>query len=1012
MGLVNGWIAVIIFFIILLSIQNTSFLRFFSLNAVNLKKSDSPSEKNTTALKARIAELELALATSQLTVERYRAAIQNAPDVLLSIDRHGKIFIANEAPTGNNADNIIGKNLFELITSDTHREKLRHALEYVFRTGETASYEHIDGEGYWHATRVSPIYKDGVIISATVIGRNISENKTLETERARLFDAEREQRELAEALRDAGIAFSSTLDLNTILKTLLDQIARVVSYDAGNVMVVEGNVARIAQARGYEHFGDNAAEDIKGLVFDIDNTFNLRTMVETQQPLIIPNTEKDTNWIHVRPKTKIRSWAGAPIIVQGEVVAFFSLDKADSDFYQMSDAERLSAFAGQAAIAIKNARLFEQTRSALSRTESLQNVSQQLIDQKTLTSVLQSVVESIAKSLPAHTVVLSTPNIEAQDVAYFVKGGPGAKEIDAISFAHLKDNLTHWLKKDQSPSKLQKRISALLPGGTPSQDTSRIIEVPLRYQNNILGTLIAINKHGHPSYTNSDIELMEAMANQAAIAIQNVYWHEESQKQAQLVEQILNSVSLGILLLDKKHHIQMANPPAKEFLPMLQSIDPETNALKALGNLPLSHILEITEENAWHEISSSGEAYRLFTVSAHSVANEQWVIVLNDITEARQQQHRTQQQERLAAIGQMASGFAHDFNNILTSMIGFADLLSRRPNLEAAPKQQLFHIVSQGKRAAELITQLLDFSRQTANPTTSTSVESFLTDITRYLHNILPQRIDVSLTIENNVHTSEISLDVPRVQQVFFNLAHNAQDAMPDGGELQLHAFQLELYPDEPAPYPTMPAGTWIAISIADTGTGIPKDILPHVFEPFFTTKDVGAGTGMGLSQAYGIMKQHRGYITVSSENNNGTIVNLYFPENTSRQKSRSEGNHGKLVLLVDDELALLTKGKALLEQSGYSVITAQDGYKALAEFDSHEHNLTAVLMDISMARLGGNSLAKTLKERNSSIPLIGLVSKTLSPTGTATMSDSFSHWLSKPLDEASVVALMRELSS
>lgn len=964
------------------------------------KATPTPEEK-IAKLEARISALEYELDAARTEIERYHSAIQNTPDVLLSIDRHGKILIANEAPPGSSVNSIIGSNIFSFIQSDDHQEKLRHALEHVFRTGKTTSYEHIDSEGNWHATRVSPIYKDGVIVSATVIGTNISAYKKLEAERARLLAEERKQRELAEALRDAGMAFSSTLDLDTILHTLLEQIARVVPYDAANVMVVEGNVARIAQTRGYDRFGNAVAAEVAGLTFDISETVNLRTMIETQRPLIIPNTDAYPHWIHVRPKNVIRSWAGAPITVQGEVVAFFSLDKADVDFYQPKDAERLSAFAGQAAVAIKNARLFEAVRQALSKTEALQHVSQQLIAQNTLTAVLQSVVDGIAESLPAHTVILSAPNLEHRDIAYFVKGGPGAQEIDALSFDHLKTGLTGWLQNNRTSILSHRQLSAFLnpphqKPNQPSDEPLHVIVAPLRYQNTILGTLTAINQSGNPSYTRTDVELMEAMANQAAIAIQNVYWHEESRKQARLIQQILDSVSLGILLLDKEHRIKVANPTAKTFLRVLETSDPDSGKLQALGKLPLLHILEITSYGTWHEITSITPPERIFTVSAHAVEAEGWVIVLNDVTEARAQQRRTQQQEQLAAIGQMAAGFAHDFNNILTSMIGFADLVSRRASTPDAAKNQLRQIVEQGQRATELISQLLDFSRQSTNQTKPTAVSPFLVAAADFVRQALPASIVVSLTMDDAVKSAYILIDVARIRQVLLNLARNARDAMPDGGTLTLSAYRLHLQPDEPAPYPTMPPGSWIAIAIADSGVGIPDDVAPHVFEPFFTTKDIGAGTGLGLSQAYGIMKQHGGYITISSVVEEGTLVTLFFPEELtsklSLEKTTFPHGHGELILLVDDNALTLKNGASMLAELGYTPLTAQDGYNALAQFDSHESEIKLVIMDSSMARLGGQSLATALKERNPQVTIVGLSEAKQPP------NNSFSAWLSKPL--------------
>ena len=181
-------------------------------------------------------------------------------------------------------------------------------------------------------------------------------------ENTRLLEKEREQRELAEALRQVGIALSTTLDFETILDRLLDQIARVVPYDAASVMVVKDGHSHVARSHGYEQFGAQVARDVASLSFDITTTANLRRMSETGRPMVIPDTEAYPDWVIVQALAHLLSWAGAPILVEGQVVAFFSLDKLERNFYQPVHAERLAAFAGQAAIAIHNARLFQESQ--------------------------------------------------------------------------------------------------------------------------------------------------------------------------------------------------------------------------------------------------------------------------------------------------------------------------------------------------------------------------------------------------------------------------------------------------------------------------------------------------------------------------------------------------------------------------------------------------------------------------------------------------------------------------
>lgn len=982
--------------------------------SVSPQDSTDMLRQQITALEAELAKEKAFAAKAHFIAEQYRRAIENAPDVILSLDRAGNIIFTNETPSHLPLDALIGKSVFEFIATEEHRKKLSDALRHVLETGNTASYEHQDGDGLWHATRVSPIKIEDEIVAVSVIGTNIDDYKRLEAEHARVLEAERKQRELAEALRDAGTAFSSTLDLDTIIDALLTQISRVVPYDAANVMVVENGIARITQARGYNDFGQVSLDEIQGLTFNIFETPNLRTMYETKQPLIVPDTSKDVNWVHVRPKTSIRSWAGAPIIVQDEVVAFFSLDKAEANFYRPTDAEQLEGFAGQAAVAIKNARLYQDVRRVLAKTEALHTVGQSLIEKLTLDDVLQTVVDSIAEALPAYAVILSTLNLDEEKITHFVKGGKGAHEIDDVSYDTLKDGLTGWVLQEQSSLLSHQHLSALFEKQpaipTPKQAHPNVIAVPLRYQDTVLGTVTAINRETDPPYTKNDVDLMEAMASQAAVAIQNAALYEESRKQAQLVQQILDSVPQGILLLDKDYRVQLCNPPTKQLLPLFTDEYIKNEPLTRLGNLPLSSLLNSIGK--WHElVVKDGEA-GIYMATAQPIqalgdSIEGWVLVFHDITNERALQQRIQQQERLAAVGQMAAGIAHDFNNILTSIIGFADLLNRRTSTSPTAKPLLSNIIAQGQKGAQLIGQILDFSRQSVSQKKPVGVASFLSDTIKLLRRLIPENIALVEEIADELASVVLAIDPAQIQQVLTNLAINARDAMPHGGTITFSLSSLTLADDDPRPFPSMPSGKWLHLAISDTGEGIDDDTLSHIFEPFFTTKEVGKGTGLGLSQAYGIMKQHGGYITAESTVGQGTTINLFLPlseQALTAQISVDDNDQlphgsGQTLLLVEDDLAVLTVGKAMLNHLGYKVLTAKDGYEALAEFDRHHDVISLVLTDITMPRLGGMALAKQLKSRNPNIPIIALTGYPLKDSSKKLLSEGFVDWLPKPLD-------------
>jgi PAS domain S-box-containing protein len=268
------------------------------------------------------------------------------------------------------------------------------------------------------------------------------------------------------------------------------------------------------------------------------------------------------------------------------------------------------------------------------------------------------------------------------------------------------------------------------------------------------------------------------------------------------------------------------------------------------------------------DITERRRAERAFQDSHHRLAEA--------LAQLRATQQQALQQERMAAVGQLAAGIAHDFNNLLTSIIGYAELLRLDPAMSEPAQADLARIVQQGQRGAHLIRQVLDFSRKSTYRPQPLDLVRFLTESARLVQKLIPEQIMLHLEIEPV--ELPVKGDFGQLQQMLTNLVNNAREAMPHGGELHLRLALLGLSVNEPPPYPELPPGSWAVLSVADTGRGISLGALPHIFEPFFTTKETGQGAGLGLAQVYGIVKQHGGYIDVSSRAGQGTTFTIYLP--------------------------------------------------------------------------------------------------------------------------------------
>ncbi|MBO9437443.1 response regulator [Sulfitobacter sp. KE29] len=350
------------------------------------------------------------------------------------------------------------------------------------------------------------------------------------------------------------------------------------------------------------------------------------------------------------------------------------------------------------------------------------------------------------------------------------------------------------------------------------------------------------------------------------------------------------------------------------------------------------------------------------------------IAVLQDATELKSLEAQFVQSQKMQAIGQLAGGVAHDFNNLLTAISGHCDLLLLRHDQGDPDFSDLVQINQNANRAAALVGQLLAFSRkQTLRPETL-DMRDTLADLTHLLNRLVGEK--VTLTLSHDPVLAPIRADKRQLEQVLMNLVVNARDAMPAGGEIRIVTEVTTL--DQPLERDrvSVPAGRYVTVQVHDDGTGIPKDKLQKVFEPFFTTKRTGEGTGLGLSTAYGIVKQTGGFIFIDSELGRGTCFTLYFPvlegQPTAVAKKppasldqsplqRSDG----VILLVEDEAPVRAFASRALRLRGYTVLEAESAEAALKMLEDKELDIDVFVTDVVMPGMDGPSwVRQALKQR------------------------------------------------
>ena len=359
---------------------------------------------------------------------------------------------------------------------------------------------------------------------------------------------------------------------------------------------------------------------------------------------------------------------------------------------------------------------------------------------------------------------------------------------------------------------------------------------------------------------------------------------------------------------------------------------------------------------------------------------ERAVLYALDTTEQRLLEQQFAQAQRMQAIGQLAGGVAHDFNNVLQAIIGYSDLLlgSHRPTDPSF--QDIMQIKQNANRAASLVRQLLAFSRRQTLMPEVVKLGDTLSDLSLLLKRLLGERIQLDLRQGRDLWF--VKADVNQLEQVIINLAVNARDAMPEGGTVSIATANVLEDEASRLDLTGMPAADYVRIDVGDTGTGIEPDVLNKIFEPFFTTKELGKGTGLGLSTVFGIVKQSGGFIYVDSVVGRGTVFSIYLPrhipepmaevkpEDVVKKPAPDMTGHGT-ILLVEDEDAVRAVNARALTARGYTVLQASSGIEALEIIDAYAEPISLVVSDVVMPEMDGPTLLRELRRRHADLKVV-----------------------------------------
>jgi len=374
---------------------------------------------------------------------------------------------------------------------------------------------------------------------------------------------------------------------------------------------------------------------------------------------------------------------------------------------------------------------------------------------------------------------------------------------------------------------------------------------------------------------------------------------------------------------------------------------------------------------------------------------------------------QVRQKQKMEAIGTLAGGIAHDFNNILGALIGYADLAKDDIPEGTVAHQNQQEVLIAAKRAKELVKQILTYGRQDEAKLAPVQINTVVTEALKMLRSSLPTTIEINQNINCN---SSIMADETHIHQILLNLGTNAAHAMSEnGGVLEVNLADVNIDSDITNKHGTLQRGSYVKLTVKDTGCGMSEETMERIFEPFYTTKEVGKGTGMGLSVVHGIVENHNGLITVDSKSEEGTTFEIFFPCVDDRKVIETEDSEiidgqGEQILLVDDEQSLVDMATQMLQRIGYEVIAKTNSIEALEIFQEDPSKFDLVITDQTMPKMKGTELAKELMNIRPDIPIILCTGFSESVDSESAKAVGIREFVMKPVNREEISQIIREI--
>lgn len=866
-------------------------------------------------------------------------------------------------------------------------------------------------------------------------------------------EVQRRLREV-EMLQQASASVVSTLDLNEALQRIIDAAVQAIpAAQKGSLHLLDEQRDALVMKTGHGF----SREVMEAATFQVGEGYTGWAFAH-RQPIIIDNVKTDprTKPIDLPEVQEEKSAICVPLLVKDKAIGTITLDSTLSyGAFHEGDLRSLEAFAAQAAIAIENARLYEAAQQELAERKRAEAALRESEGQyRTLYAAAQRQAQELVLLDQVRTVmarelelpVLFRTVVEAIAktfgyalVSIYLLQGDELVLQHHVGYEHpvekipIQKGITGRVARTGKPVLLQDVDSDPAFIRAAPEIISEVC-VPLLDQGQVCGVL-NIESAGPAPLAEADLRLMLALAEHVSMAIARARLYAAAHESEQRFRIAAQCTSDLIYEWDMRSGKQQWFGNVADVLGYPPDEVPRT--IEAWHRIIHPDDYERDQAAVQRHLDTGEPYYSEFRIVAKdgrvryladrgvALRDEQgapykWIGALSDITarvQAEQERQKLEAQlrqaQKMEAVGLLAGGVAHDFNNVLTIILGNAELGLAGLQPDQPLHKELSTIQRAAQRGATLAQQLLAFSRRQILQPRPLDLNAVVADFAAVFARALGVQVEVKLDLMREA--ASVLADPGALEQVLMNLSLNARDAMPQGGTLSFATARVSVDEEHARRQPGAKAGEYVRLSVADTGVGMDAETRERLFEPFFTTKEVGKGTGLGLSVVYGIVSQHDGWIEVYSQPGQGARFEIYLPAQGAALTGKAyaavpgmEGGH-ETILLAEDELAVQELARDILEKLGYTVLLAANGAEAVELFRANKERIDLVILDAVMPRLSGPRAYEEMTKLRPHVPVLFITGYSAEMARLPRMARTGLHLLHKPFAVTELGRKVRE---